>query len=235
VSRRSDQGDLGACQIQRALNEGVEGRTVGDCFAEEQSRLLALPACAPQTDDVRGVVADKTALIRFDCNDYSAPHTIVGKTLTVGTSDSVVRVLHVNVELAHHMRNWERKQLIEFARHTMDPNFSINTSGHNTAWSCPRSTCNVRNQADVRHANECRRVDNAQSLNGQRSLSPGPWLPGDNDDAGHHRDQRRPHPTRARPRAGKRTTRPSLPKRAFFSVTRTPSLSPVKNSRVAAA
>ena len=95
----------------------IEGRTVGDCFAEERLRLLPLPTSAPPTDDVRSVVVDKTAFIRFDCNDYSVPHTLVGKTLTVVASDSVVRVVDVNVEVARHSRSWARKKLVEDARH----------------------------------------------------------------------------------------------------------------------
>ena len=44
----------------------IEGRTVGECFAEEKLRLLSLPACLPPTDEVRSVLVDKTAFVRFD-------------------------------------------------------------------------------------------------------------------------------------------------------------------------
>ena len=95
----------------------IVGRTVEDCFAEEKSRLLSLPTCMPPTDEVRSAVVDKTAFVRFDCNDYSVPHTLVGKTLTVVASDSVVRVVDVDVEVARHFRSWARKIVVENPRH----------------------------------------------------------------------------------------------------------------------
>jgi len=95
----------------------IDGRTVGECFAEEKLRLLPLPAHLPPTDDVRSVVVDKTAFVRFDCNDYSVPHTLVGKTLTIVASDTVVRIVDVDVEVALHQRSFARKIVIEHARH----------------------------------------------------------------------------------------------------------------------
>jgi hypothetical protein len=95
----------------------IEGRTVGECFEEEKSRLLSLPACLPPIDEVRSVVVDKTAFVRFDCNDYSVPHTLVGKTLTLVASDNFVRVVDVDVEVASHRRVWSRKGVVEDARH----------------------------------------------------------------------------------------------------------------------
>jgi transposase len=95
----------------------IAGRTVGDCFAEERSKLLALPETLPATHEVRSAVVDKTAFIRFDTNDYSVPHTLVGKTVTVVASDRELRVVDVDVEVARHVRNNGRKRTIEDPAH----------------------------------------------------------------------------------------------------------------------
>ena len=58
-------------------------RTVADVFAEEQPRLLPLPAHPFETDVMRTVVSGKTPYVRFDRNSYSIPHTHVRRPLTL--------------------------------------------------------------------------------------------------------------------------------------------------------
>ena len=58
-------------------------RTVADVLAEEQPRLLPLPAHPFETDVMRTVVSGKTPYVRFDRNSYSIPHTHVRRPLTL--------------------------------------------------------------------------------------------------------------------------------------------------------
>ena len=95
----------------------IADRTVRECLVEEKKRLLALPAHLPSTDEVRSAVVDKTAFVRFDCNDYSVPPSLVGKTITVVSSDSIVRIVDIGVEVARHERTYGRKKVVEDAAH----------------------------------------------------------------------------------------------------------------------
>jgi len=91
---------------------GEDGRTVEQVFAEEQPRLLALPLHSFNTDRVETVCSRKTIYIRFDLNDYSIPPEAVGRPLTLIASDSTVRILDGTVEVARHLRSWDRRQLV---------------------------------------------------------------------------------------------------------------------------
>ena len=73
-------------------------RTVADVLAEEQSRLLPLPAHPFETDVLRAVRSGKTPSVRFDRNHDSIPHTHVRRPLTLVASATIVRVLdrHTN-------------------------------------------------------------------------------------------------------------------------------------------
>jgi len=92
-------------------------RTVSAAFAEERPRLLALPAHPMSCDLVRAVSSGKTPYLRFDGNDYSIPHTHILRPLTLVASDTVVRVLDGDDEVARHPRSWESGRQIEDARH----------------------------------------------------------------------------------------------------------------------
>lgn len=89
---------------------GEDGRTVEQVFAEEQPRLLALPLHAFNADRVENVHSRKSIYVRFDLNDYSIPPEAVGRPLTLVASDSTVRILDGSVEVARHLRSWDRRQ-----------------------------------------------------------------------------------------------------------------------------
>jgi hypothetical protein len=80
-------------------------RTVGDVFAEEQSRLLPLPNPFPATDLI------------LDTNRYSVPTDFASRTLTLVADDSRVRVLDGASEVAAHQRSFGRRQIIEAPEH----------------------------------------------------------------------------------------------------------------------
>jgi len=58
-------------------------QTVAQVFAQEQPRLLPLPAHPFETDVLRAVVSGKTPYVRFDRNSYSIPHMHVRRPLTL--------------------------------------------------------------------------------------------------------------------------------------------------------
>ena len=92
-------------------------RTVADVLAEEQSRLLPLPAHPFETDVMRAVRSGKTPSVRFDRNHDSIPHTHVRRPLTLVASATIVRVLDRHTELARHRRSDDTGQTIEDAAH----------------------------------------------------------------------------------------------------------------------
>jgi transposase len=93
-------------------------RSVADAFAEERTRLLALPERLPSADLVIPAVIDKTGFARFDTNRYSVPSEHGRKTLTLVASDTALRFL-LNGEdvVAEHARCWGKKQIIERPEH----------------------------------------------------------------------------------------------------------------------
>ena len=95
----------------------ISGHTVGEVFGHERARLLPLPAVTPPTDLVRPVAVDKTASIRFDTNTYSVPPEHAATTVTLAVSDTCVRLLAGDQQIARHARCWGRRQLIEDPLH----------------------------------------------------------------------------------------------------------------------
>jgi len=99
------------------LHPVFKDRSVAEVLAEEQPRLLPLPATPPATDRILSVSADKTASVRFDTNLYSVPPAAASKTLTLVTTDTQVRILDGSLEVARHPRCWGRRQVIELPEH----------------------------------------------------------------------------------------------------------------------
>jgi hypothetical protein len=92
-------------------------RTVAEVFAEEQPRLLPLPAHPFETAVMRLVVSGKTPYVRFDRNSYSIPHTHVRRPLTLLASPTLVRLLAGSEEIARHDRSYDTGQVIEQEAH----------------------------------------------------------------------------------------------------------------------
>ena len=59
----------------------------------------------------------KTPYVRFDLNDYSVPHTLVRKCLTVVADYKTVRIFEGVDEAACHARCWDKGQQIEEPAH----------------------------------------------------------------------------------------------------------------------
>jgi transposase len=92
-------------------------RTVAEVLAEEQPRLLPLPAHLFETEVMRTVVSGKTPYVRFDRNSYSIPHTHVRRPLTLLASPTTVRVIAGVDEIARHARSYDTGQVIEQEAH----------------------------------------------------------------------------------------------------------------------
>ncbi len=92
-------------------------RSVGEVFADEMARLLALPANpAPLLERV-AVSVGKTPYVRFDLNDYSIPHGYVRRVLTVLADPHEVRIVNGAEVLARHRRSYDKGAQIEDAAH----------------------------------------------------------------------------------------------------------------------
>jgi hypothetical protein len=72
---------------------GDDGRrSVATALTEEQPRLLALPENPLSCAEVRPVRSGKTPYIRYDLNDYTIPHELVRKPLTLVATEDRVRL-----------------------------------------------------------------------------------------------------------------------------------------------
>jgi hypothetical protein len=91
---------------------GEDSRTVEQVFLEEQPRLVPLPLHPFPTDRVETVCSHKTIYVRFDLNDYSIPPEVVGRPLTLVASDTSVRILDGALEMARHLRSFDRHQQV---------------------------------------------------------------------------------------------------------------------------
>ncbi len=91
--------------------------TVREAFLQEQPKLLALPQTFYPTDEQVEVKVGKTPYVRFECNDYSVPHTHTRKTLLILTSPTEVRVMEGGQCIATHPRSYDKGQQIENPEH----------------------------------------------------------------------------------------------------------------------
>lgn len=99
---------------------GDNSRTVQQALEQEKTHLLALPEHPFACDIAKSVRSGKTPYLRFDGNDYSIPHTLVRKALTLVASDRIVRVLDGDTEVARHPRCWDKQRQIEDEAHLKD-------------------------------------------------------------------------------------------------------------------
>lgn len=92
-------------------------RTVREVFADEVSRLLALPDNHFPLLEQVAVKVGKTPYVRFDLNDYTVPHTYVRRTLSVLADAHEVRVVDGLQVLACHPRSYDKGAQIEQPEH----------------------------------------------------------------------------------------------------------------------
>src|SRR5271157_1677637 len=115
LNAQADAWSVGPASDRRC--PGEPDRTVREVFAEESSRLLALPDNpAPLLERV-AVSVGKTPYVRFDLNDYSIPHTHVRRVLSVLADPHEVRIVDGAEVLAVHRRSYDKGAQIEVAAH----------------------------------------------------------------------------------------------------------------------
>jgi hypothetical protein len=120
----SSVADLNA-QLARWIAEVAHARpvpgrpdqSVAEAWAEERPRLLPLPEHPFDCDLVRPVTSGKTPYIRLDSNDYSIPHTLVRRPLTLIASETHLRLVDGVTKIARHARSYDRGQRIEDPAH----------------------------------------------------------------------------------------------------------------------
>lgn len=94
-----------------------ESRLVRDALVEERPRLLALPEHPHDCHATRWVTSGKQPYVRFDRNDYSIPHHLVGKPLVLVATENEIRITNGSHVFATHRRSWDEKQVIEDPAH----------------------------------------------------------------------------------------------------------------------
>jgi hypothetical protein len=105
----------------RPAPEDPSKRSVAGLFTEEQPRLLPLPEHPFPTELVQPVRSGKRPYIRFDNNDYSIPHRLTRRPLTLVASETRVRILdEADNAVAEHVRSYDRGQYIEDESHLRD-------------------------------------------------------------------------------------------------------------------
>jgi transposase len=104
-------------QRGRLVPGDAERRTVRDAHAEERKRLLPMPEHPLATDHVQPIASGRTPYVRFDRNDYSIPHDLVKKPLTLVASETCVRLLDGAREVARHARSFGAGKQIEDEAH----------------------------------------------------------------------------------------------------------------------
>ncbi len=96
---------------------GDDSRTVARALEEERERLLPLPEHPFNCARIQIIRSGKTPYVRFDGNDYSIPHGLVRKPLTLVATDVMVRLLDGDQEVARHDRCWDKRQQLESEEH----------------------------------------------------------------------------------------------------------------------
>lgn len=83
----------------------------------ERPRLRALPERPFDTDLVIPMIVSKEFRVRLDTNTYSVPFEFVGKSVFLRADDRTVRVICDGVEIARHVRSWDRRHHAEDPAH----------------------------------------------------------------------------------------------------------------------
>jgi transposase len=94
-----------------------ERRSVQEHLELERPRLLPLPEHPARTERVETLSSGKQPYLRFDCNDYSIPHALVHKPLSLRACEHRVRVFDQGELVAEHARSYDKRQIVENVAH----------------------------------------------------------------------------------------------------------------------
>lgn len=95
------------------LNRRVRGKkaTKEQLLKEDQASFLALPAAGFDACKPVSTTVDKLSLVRFDCNDYSAPVRYAHYPVLVKGYVDRVRIWRNDALLAEHDRLWDKEAI----------------------------------------------------------------------------------------------------------------------------
>lgn len=120
----SDLADLNRQAVDWALGTAMarcwpedQALTVGEAFEKERPHLLELPGDPFPAEERVEVRVGKTPYVRFDGNDYSVPHELVRRKLSLFASVERVRIVHLDEVVAEHVRSFDRRAQIEDEAH----------------------------------------------------------------------------------------------------------------------
>jgi len=91
--------------------------SVAQALEKERQLLLPLPENDFPCETVQPVCSGKTPYVRFDLNDYTIPHDLVRKPLTLVADYRTVRVLDGQEQVAQHKRSWDKGEQVEDPAH----------------------------------------------------------------------------------------------------------------------
>ena len=94
-----------------------ERRSVQEHLELERPRLLPLPEHPARTERVETLSSGKQPYVRFDRNDYSIPHALVHKPLSLRACEHRVRVFDHGELVAEHARSYDKRQIVENVAH----------------------------------------------------------------------------------------------------------------------
>jgi hypothetical protein len=115
LNRQADEWAQGPAA--RRLCPEDRTRTVQHVFEAERDALIALPSSPYPVHERVEVQIGRTPYARFDKNDYSVPHTLVRRRLTLVASPEQVRLLDGDLVVATHPRSYDKAQQIEDSAH----------------------------------------------------------------------------------------------------------------------
>ena len=102
---------------RRPVPGDAEKLPVANALEQERCRLVALPEHQLCCDLTRAVASGKTPYVRFDGNDYSIPHTLIRKPLTLIATETQVRIVDGAQVVALHTRSYDRGRSFEDPTH----------------------------------------------------------------------------------------------------------------------
>jgi transposase len=107
------------CRQEAEQREWAQDKqlSVAEAFEREKTSLLCLPDTAYPIYDRKPVYAGKTPYIRFDLNDYSIPHSHVGRKLLVEATLEQVNITDGFNVVAAHARSFDKGKQIESPEH----------------------------------------------------------------------------------------------------------------------
>ncbi|MCD2452038.1 MAG: IS21 family transposase [Methylicorpusculum sp.] len=98
-------------ELAGRLHPEQASRTIADCFAEEQPRLMPVKAVFDgYVEEMRRV--SQLCLIRIDRNRYSVPAEWANSVVSVRLTADCVRMVAEGQIIAEHSRQWGRDQLV---------------------------------------------------------------------------------------------------------------------------